>query len=64
MTAAILLLSLIPIYNGARAHEHKAQMARDATLLEQVDAEVSRPVPASMEPLVNLVAWGRVPPTK
>jgi hypothetical protein len=36
-------------------------MARADALLEQVDTEISRAVPQTMEPLVDLVTWGSGP---
>ena len=56
--AALLLLAAIPIYTSFRERQRQAEMARaDAALLEQVDVEISRAVPAPMEPLVELVSW-------
>lgn len=56
---ALLLLALLPAYTAARDRQRKAAMAKaDAVLIEQVDADISRAVPASMEPLVQLVSWG------
>ncbi len=59
IAAAALLLAAIPLYTRARDRQRRAERARaDAALIEQVDAGVSRAVPASMEPLVQLVQWG------
>lgn len=58
MVAALLMLVWMPIYQGAKDKQRKAELARaDAALLEQVDAEISRAVPEPMEPLIKLVAW-------
>lgn len=57
VAAALLLLAAIPVYTNFRDRRRAAEMARDAVLLEQVDAEISRAVPAPMEPLVKLVSW-------
>jgi hypothetical protein len=58
VAAALLMLVWVPIYQGAKEKQRKAELARaDAALLEQVDAEISRAVPAPMEPLIKLVAW-------
>jgi predicted anti-sigma-YlaC factor YlaD len=55
---ALLLLALIPVYHNAAERQRKADIARaDAALLEQVDVEISRAVPSTMEPLLKLVAW-------
>lgn len=56
--AALLLLAVIPVFYNAKERQRKADLAKaDAALMEQVDAEISRAVPATMEPLVKLVAW-------
>lgn len=56
--AALLIAVGIPFYRNAMNERHQREIAKaDAALLEQIDAEVSRAVPAPMEPLVNLVAW-------
>lgn len=58
IAAALLLLAAIPFYTTSRDRRRAAEMARaDAVLLEQVDAGISRAVPAPMEPLVKLVSW-------
>ena len=51
LIAAICILAsiVIPRHNTDRAP------SRDAVLLDQVDTEVSRTVPSSMEPLMRLV---------
>jgi len=55
---ALLILAAIPFVHNAREKQRQAELAKaDALLLEQVDAEISRAVPATMEPLVKLVAW-------
>jgi len=58
VAAALVLLAAIPIYTNSRERRRQAEMARaDAALLEQVDVQISRAVPAPMEPLVSLVSW-------
>jgi hypothetical protein len=55
--AAAMVLAAAPM---AYRHEQQAaaESARaDALLLEQIDAQVSQPVPRPMEPLVRLVSW-------
>ena len=64
----ILLLAAIPLLFRVHlprrsdfAFVHQQQLEReraDAALLDEVDAAVSRPVPQTVEPLVQLVAWG------
>ena len=54
---AMVLLAAIPIYRS-RERQRKADASlEDAVLLEQIDAGVSRSVPAPMEPLTSLVSW-------
>ena len=58
IAAALLLLAAIPFYTNSRDRRREAETARaDTVLLEQVDTEISRAVPAPMEPLVKLVSW-------
>ena len=58
IAAALLLgISAIPVYRYQREEARRAESARDAILLQQVDAEVSEAVPTSMAPLVKLVSW-------
>jgi hypothetical protein len=59
--ATVLILVSGPAYWQSRRQARAAEMARADALLEQVDAEISRAVPQTMEPLVNLVAWGSGP---
>ena len=55
VTAMVLMLAVIPIYRDAQHKQREAERAlADAVLLEQVDDQLSRAVPAPMEPLV---AW-------
>jgi hypothetical protein len=57
VAVAMVFLAAIPFY---RSHERQRPVDTgldDAVLLEQIDAGVSRSVPAPMEPLTNLVSW-------
>jgi hypothetical protein len=54
--AAALLLA-VPVHTKRQQHAAE-EAALDAQLLRQVDVEISRAVPATMEPLANLVTWG------
>jgi len=60
---ALLLIAAIPVYRNVQEKQRAAEQARvemaqaDAALLEQVDAEISRPVAPTLDPLVKLVAW-------
>jgi hypothetical protein len=55
--AALAMLAAAPVWRHRQA-EMRAEAARaDATLLDEVDAEVSEAVPSPMEPLVPLVSW-------
>lgn len=65
VAAVLLLLAAIPIYTNSRERRRQAEIARaDAALLAQVDAGISRAVPAPMEPLVKLVSWSTNSTTK
>lgn len=60
--AALVVLAAIPVWKSTRDRRVAAEAARaDAILMEQVDRQVSRTVPVSLEPLVNLVAWENFP---
>ena len=59
--ASLLILASGPAYWHFRQQARAAEIARANALLEQVDAEISRAVPQTMEPLVNLVTWGSGP---
>jgi len=59
-----LLVSASAYWQHSRQQIRAAEMARADALLVQVDAEISRAVPQTMEPLVNLVTWGPGPANK
>lgn len=56
--AAMVVLAVVPLYRGAMERQRRhAEMAReDAILMERVDDQISRSVPASMEPLAKLMS--------
>jgi hypothetical protein len=60
--AAIALAVGLPIYQEYRATRDEARRQRDAELLEQVHAQLSRAVPASMQPLMELMYEEREEP--
>jgi len=55
-TAAVLLLTAAPVYWNARQQRAAEQSKTDELLLERVNAGLSRTVPASMEPLMQLIS--------
>jgi hypothetical protein len=58
----LLLLAGIPIQTIRESRQRDARAAQiDTALIEQVDAEVSRAVPAPMEPLARLMTWDSSP---
>jgi hypothetical protein len=57
----LILVSSSAYWEHSRHEARAAEMARADALLEQVDTEISRAVPETMEPLVNLVTWGSGP---
>ena len=59
--ASLLILASGPAWWHYRQQARAAEMARADALLQQVDAEISRAVPRTMEPLVSLVTWGSGP---
>jgi anti-sigma factor RsiW len=58
LAAALLIAAWIPVHHAwQHPNGGSTGSAFDAQLLEEVDAGVSRTVPQSMEPLLQLVAW-------
>ncbi|HTS27829.1 MAG TPA: hypothetical protein VMH81_18270 [Bryobacteraceae bacterium] len=55
--AAIVTLVLVPVYWDARQRKRAEEVAADAVLMERVDRAVSRTVPETMEPLIELVSY-------
>lgn len=55
-TAALLLLIATPVYWNARQQRAAEQARADELLLERIDASLSRSVPTSMEPLMQLIS--------
>ena len=55
-TAALLLVTGAPVYWSTRQQRLADQARADELLLERVNAGLSRSVPASMEPLMQLVS--------
>jgi hypothetical protein len=54
--AALIVLIVIPLYRNATQRHREAETFEDTLLLEQVNAQLSRAVPAPMEPLMKLVS--------
>jgi len=55
-TAALLLLTGAPVYWSAREQRAAEQARADELLLQRINSGLSRSVPASMEPLMQLVS--------
>ena len=55
-TAAVALMLAGPVYWNARQQHSIEQSKTDELLLERVNAGLSRSVPASMEPLMQLIS--------
>ena len=55
---AALAVGLIPAYRERSAKLETEMAAQDAALMTQVDQQISRAVPETMEPLITLVSWG------
>jgi hypothetical protein len=56
IATTLVILAGVPIYRNVERQHAAEQAWADALLLEQVDAGLSRPVPAPMEPLLGLVS--------
>jgi hypothetical protein len=54
--AAVILLIVIPLYRNTTERHRQAETFEDTLLLEQVNAQLSRAVPAPMEPLMKLLS--------
>lgn len=54
-TAAIVLVG-IPLYRNYSKRRAEAQAKADAVLLEEIGADISRPAPEPLEPLIKLVS--------
>ncbi|MBZ5674028.1 MAG: hypothetical protein LAP61_07255 [Acidobacteriia bacterium] len=55
-TAALALMVVAPVYWNARQQRAAEQSKTDELLLERVNAGLSRTVPPSMEPLMQLIS--------
>ena len=55
-SAALSLMVAAPVYWNARQQRAAEQAKADELLLERVNAGLSRSVPASMEPLMQLIS--------
>jgi hypothetical protein len=55
---AIGCAALLPVRWNLEA-QHEARLQEDAELLAHIDAQLSRAVPATMEPLMNLMQEGK-----
>jgi hypothetical protein len=55
ITALLILFVAVPLYRSVSDH-HRETDAEDSLLLEQVNAHLSRTVPAPMEPLMQLLS--------
>ena len=55
-TAALSLVVATPVYWNARQQRAAEQARADELLLQRIDASLSRSVPASMEPLMQLIS--------
>jgi hypothetical protein len=56
--AALAVVLAVPVCTKINFHQHKARILKeDVQLWEQVNVQLSRPVPASLEPLMQLMEW-------
>jgi hypothetical protein len=56
VTAVAALLAGFPVYRNYRQRQAVAQAKANALLLEEVSADISRPAPEPLEPLIKLVS--------
>lgn len=56
IAAAAIMLAAIPLYRTYTQHRAEAQAKADAVLLEEISADISRPAPEPLEPLIKLVS--------
>jgi anti-sigma factor RsiW len=54
--AAAVVLAVVPVYWGVREAPPEPQVQADAELLDEVDQQLSRSVPRTLEPLMDLLA--------
>jgi len=52
----LIILLVVPVYKNSREQKRAREAMEDALLLEQVNASLSRAVPAPMEPLMKFVS--------
>lgn len=56
LAAAALLLALMPAYQVLTQRRAAAQAKADSVLLDAIAADISRPAPEPLEPLIELVS--------
>jgi hypothetical protein len=55
-TAALGIIALVPGYKIVKDQQLKIQAIEDQALLEDINARLSRSVPAALEPMIHLLA--------
>jgi maltooligosyltrehalose synthase len=63
VATAALALTALPVYRNYSRRHAAAQARADALLLEQVRADLSRPAPEPLEPLIDLISQSTTQPT-
>ena len=56
VAALTVLLAALPLYRNHSRRQAAAEARANALLLEQVSADISRPAPEPLEPLIKLVS--------
>jgi hypothetical protein len=56
VAALAVLLAALPLYRNYSRRQATAEAKANALLLEQVSADISRPAPVPLEPLIRLVS--------
>jgi hypothetical protein len=54
--AAVAAMVAVPVYRNSREREIQAQAERDAQLIDDVNAQLSRRAPVAMQPLMRLMS--------
>jgi hypothetical protein len=56
LVAAVLLSASVPMYRSYTQGQAAAQAKADAVLWDEIGADISRPAPQTLEPLIDLVS--------
>ena len=57
MAVALVVLLSAPAYRAHLQHNQQMRLQQDSALMQQIDSEISSPVPHAMEPLAAVADW-------